>query len=321
MTAGGLECDRTAAVYGLGASADGHGGHHNYQLPLFGLSIMLVGGGAIQHFFSGIPLPYTVMLLLFGVLLGCWVLFDPAYTLQPGTMAGGYEWDGHVLQCNVTQPIANDIHFHGWHLGNSLRMFAEMDPHLLLHLLLPPLLFESAFAIDWHIFSKLSWYAVFLAIPGLLTAVTLTGLTYAGLYGWGWEACMLIGGILSATDPVAVVALLREMGVKKSLATLIEAESLLNDGTAVVVYSILLKAVEQGGLQAWLDDEGKDWTHIIWVTVRMSVIGPIMGILLGVISVQWLELNQGADRDANVEVICTLAMPFLVFYIAETAFS
>jgi hypothetical protein len=54
MTAGGLDCDRTAAVYGLGASADGHGGHHNYQLPLFGLSIMLVGGGAIQHFFSGL---------------------------------------------------------------------------------------------------------------------------------------------------------------------------------------------------------------------------------------------------------------------------
>ena len=64
---------------------------------------------------------------------------------------------------------------------------------------------------------------------------------------------MLLGGILSATDPVAVVALLREMGIKKSLATLIEAESLLNDGTAVVVYSILLKAVEQGGLQVGLD--------------------------------------------------------------------
>ena len=49
-----------------------------------------------------------------------------------------------------------------------------------------------------------------------------------------------------------MVALLREMGVKKSLATLIEAESLLNDGTAVVVYSILLKAVQNDGLGPWL---------------------------------------------------------------------
>jgi len=43
--------------------------------------------------------------------------------------------------------------------------------------------------------------------------------------------------------------------------------------------------------------------------------------VLGMLSVRWLEANQGADRDANVEVICTLAMPFLVFYLAETAFS
>ena len=130
---------------------------------------------------------------------------------------------------------------------------------------------------------------------------------------------MLIGGILSATDPVAVVALLREMGVKKSLATLIEAESLLNDGTAVVVYSILLKAVQAGGLSEWLDESSEmgGW-YVLWVAFRMSVLGPLLGLGLGVISVHWLEANAGADRDANVEVICTLAMPFLVFYLAET---
>ena len=67
---------------------------------------------------------------------------------------------------------------------------------------------------------------------------------------------MLAGGILSATDPVAVVALLREMGVKKSLATLIEAESLMNDGTAVVVFTIFLKAVRAGSLLSWLAGQG-----------------------------------------------------------------
>ena len=76
---------------------------------------------------------------------------------------------------------------------------------------------------------------------------------------------MLIGGILSATDPVAVVALLREMGVKKSLATLIEAESLLNDGTAVVVYSILLRAVQVGSLDQWLASLGKNGWHLLWM--------------------------------------------------------
>ena len=58
--------------------------------------------------------PYRLLVrLLFGALLGCWVLFDPAFTLRPGTMAGEYEWEGKVLKCNVSQPIANDLHFHG----------------------------------------------------------------------------------------------------------------------------------------------------------------------------------------------------------------
>jgi len=312
-------CDRYAAALQPDAHHDGH--HHNDQLPLFGLSLVLVGGGAIQHFGSGIPLPYTVLLLLFGTAIGFWILFDSAFTLQPGMKAGEHMWSGATLQCNVTNFVPNDLNYNGWHFGNSVRMLAGMDPHLFLHVLLPPLLFESAFAIDWHIFSKVKLYALFLALPGLVVCTSLTGLTYMAFYGWSWEAAMLLGGILSATDPVAVVALLREMGVKKSLATLIEAESLLNDGTAVVVYSILLKAVQAKGLEPWLDESSDfgGW-YILWFFFRMSVIGPLLGIGLGVISVRWLEANAGADRDANVEVICTLAMPFLVFYLAETAF-
>ena len=309
-------CDRKLAVGGLHGSD-----HHNDQLPLFGLALILICGGMIQHFGSGVPLPYTALLLILGVALGAWVQFDPNFTLQPGMIAGEHSWDGVTLACNVTDYVPNDLHFHGWHLGNSLRQVSGMDPHLMLHVLLPPLLFESAFAIDWHIFSKISGYALILAGPGLVVCTLCGGLTYMGLYGWGWEPAMLLGGILSATDPVAVVALLREMGVKKSLATLIEAESLLNDGTAVVVYSILLHAVRAGGLAAWLDvTSSVGYWHILWIVVRMSVLGPIFGIILGVVSVKWLEANAGADRDANVEVICTLAMPFLVFYLAETAF-
>lgn len=55
---------------------------------------------------------------------------------------------------------------------------------------------------------------------------------------------MLFGAIISATDPVAVVALLKELGASRKLATLIEGESLFNDGTAYVVFLVLLKIVE-----------------------------------------------------------------------------
>jgi NhaP-type Na+/H+ or K+/H+ antiporter len=54
---------------------------------------------------------------------------------------------------------------------------------------------------------------------------------------------LLLGGLLSATDPVAVVALLRELGASKKLSTLIEGESLMNDGTAIVVFQLFLQMV------------------------------------------------------------------------------
>lgn len=237
-------CDRDLAATQPGVHVHGH----NAQLPLLGLTVVLIGGALIQHFFGRLNVPHTVLLLIYGCALGLWVRLDPNFTLQPGMMASEHSWGGNVLQCNVTEYVPNDLNNQGWHFGNSLRALATMDPHLLLHVLLPPLLFESAFAIEWHVFAKVVGYALILAVPGLCLCTFLTGTIYVGIYGWPWEAALLLGGILSATDPVAVVALLREMGVKKSLATLIEAESLLNDGTAVVVYSILLKAVQAGGI-------------------------------------------------------------------------
>ena len=214
----GPACNRETAVWGIGGDASDHShGHHNYQLVILGTTLTLIGGGLIQHGSEvlNIPLPYTMLLLLFGSVLGLWVLFNPDYTLQPGMVAGSRSWPSpggtRTLQCNVTEYLPNDLYYNGWHLGNSLRLLAEMDPHLLLHVprarephrtrpplapftplgpslrsppsrrwvalirqpapparlqvLLPPLLFESAFAIDWHIFSKVSLQVLVLAAP------------------------------------------------------------------------------------------------------------------------------------------------------------
>ena len=157
--------------------------HSDEALPIYALAVILIGGGFIQHFGSGLPLPYTVLLLMYGAALACWLMFDPSFTLQPGMRAGEHAWPrggmtDAVLQCNVTAYVPNDLHNRGSHLGNSLRGLGSIDPHLLLHVMLPPLLFESAFAIDWHIFSKVSIYAIFLALPGLIVCTVLTGLTY-----------------------------------------------------------------------------------------------------------------------------------------------
>lgn len=140
------------------------------------------------------------------------------------------------------------------------------------HIFMPLLIFESAFSVNWQILKRTLAQAVALAVPGtphhlcacnslwldglqplspplpiagLLISTALTALVakFVFPYGWSWPASLVLGATLSATDPVAVVALLKELGVSPRLGTLIEGESLLNDGTAIVVFDVFLEMV------------------------------------------------------------------------------
>jgi NhaP-type Na+/H+ or K+/H+ antiporter len=115
--------------------------------------------------------------------------------------------------------------------------------------------------LDVHTFKKSFLNAFYLAGPGIVTATVMSGMAFYGLvviFGgeggvlaeWNVEAgafvflaSMLFGAVVSATDPVAVVALLKELGASKKLGTLIEGESLLNDGTAIVAFVLLFGVV------------------------------------------------------------------------------
>ena len=91
---------------------------------------------------------------------------------------------------------------------------AAIDPHFMLFIFLPILIFESAFVMDIHIFKKTLLQSFTLAGPGLLISTFLSALMarYIFTYNWTWVMALLFGSILSATDPVAVVALLNELG-------------------------------------------------------------------------------------------------------------
>ena len=73
-------CDRLRAVWGDTSPVDS--GHHNFQRPLLALGVVMLGGALVQHFFEGVPIPYTAMCLIYGALLGALVLFSPDFTLQ-----------------------------------------------------------------------------------------------------------------------------------------------------------------------------------------------------------------------------------------------
>ena len=114
-----------------------------------------------------------------------------------------------------------------------------MNPHLLLYVFLPILIFESAFNVELHTLEREIWQVLMLAVPGVALGCGLTAAVTMAIFGdtFTWPAALMFGAILSATDPVAVVALLKELGVNKRLGVLLEGESLLNDGTAPAFFS------------------------------------------------------------------------------------
>ena len=116
----------------------------------------------------------------------------------------------------------------------------NLSPELILFIFLPPLLFEAAWNIQW---SKLKRDWLPITLYAVLGVVICVGGLFAGLRGVAGTSvatALLVGASLSATDPVSVVALFRELGVDKRLTTLMEGESLFNDGVAVVAYNLLL---------------------------------------------------------------------------------
>jgi CPA1 family monovalent cation:H+ antiporter len=137
-------------------------------------------------------------------------------------------------------------------------------PHLtkalLFSVFLPGLLFEVAFHIDFKQFWRNRLTINSLALPGVVGAIALTALILTPVannlnfvQGFTWKHALVFGAIISATDPIAVVAIFKNLGVPKRLSVLLEGESLLNDGTAIVLFTLSVAlvtgtAVTAGGL-------------------------------------------------------------------------
>ncbi|MFZ6027497.1 MAG: Na+/H+ antiporter [Chloroflexota bacterium] len=180
----------------------------------------------------------------------------------------------------------------------------ELTPELILALFVPPLVFEAAFHLSFNELRRNLAPILLFAVPGVLLTTFIVG----GIVSWGtalaFPVALVFGALIAATDPIAVVSLFRSLGVPKRLSVLIEGESLLNDGTAIVIYSIVL-AVAMGGefdaVEAFVD------------FTRVAVGGTVVGLLLG-----WLiaRLIAGVD-DYLIETTLTTILAFGAYLLAE----
>jgi CPA1 family monovalent cation:H+ antiporter len=118
-----------------------------------------------------------------------------------------------------------------------------LTPEVIFVLFLPALLFESALNIEISHLRQNFWPIVLLAIIGVAAATAITGFAVHHLFGLPILTALLFGALISATDPISVIALFRDLGVSKRLAVIVEGESLFNDGTAAVAFQLILAGI------------------------------------------------------------------------------
>jgi len=131
----------------------------------------------------------------------------------------------------------------------------DVTGDLLFTVLLPPLIFEGAMCLHWPTLRAQLPVVIALATLGVVLAAGVTGYVMHALGGWPMISALAFGALISATDPVSVIATFRELGIHGRLRLLAEAESLFNDGTAAVLFSaavafVASSAVTPAGIAA-----------------------------------------------------------------------
>lgn len=180
----------------------------------------------------------------------------------------------------------------------------NISPEIFLGLLVPPLIFEAAFHINVRDLVKDITPILVLAIPGVLITTVLVGSVVAWGTGYPIGIALVFGALVAATDPVAVVALFRSLGVPNRLQVLVEGESLFNDGTAIVVYNLMVVVAISGTFDLF--------TGVLDFTVIAGgglVIGMILGILLSQ-AIRYIE-------DSMIVTTLTTVLAFGSYLVAE----
>ncbi len=253
---------------------------HGGMEPLFFIIVALVIGAGVRHFFRKVPLPFTVILLIFGIGLGLLNRFG--------------------LLDNLGETFSK-----------SIVWAAYINPHAILFVFLPILIFEAVFGMNLHTFKKTAVNSIILAVPGIIVALILSaGLAILlkvlniGLFSWQWNIALMFGAVISATDPVAVVALLKELGASKKLGTLIEGESLLNDGTAIVIFMVFFTTVTGATAE----------NHAIVEFGKVVFGGTLIGIIIAATVIAWVKR---VFNDILVEISVIIVAAYLAFFVAE----
>ena len=180
----------------------------------------------------------------------------------------------------------------------------NVSPELFLGILVPPLIFEAAFQVKAKDLLRDIIPILSLAIPGVLLTTFLVG----GVLFWGTDfsltTALVFGSLIAATDPVAVVALFRSLGVPHRLQLLLEGESLFNDGTAIVLFNLMITIALTGNFSI-----GESILNFLVISGGGLLVGLILGLLIS----QAISIID----NALIETTLTTVLAFGSYIVAE----
>jgi len=179
----------------------------------------------------------------------------------------------------------------------------EVTPELILAVLIPGLVFEAAYKLDLDELRRSFGVVAVLVAPGVLITAVVVAVVVPMFTDLDAAQAFVLGAIVSATDPAAVVSLFRKVGAPKRLSTLVDAESLLNDGTGVVLFSIAIAAL---GAPVSL----ADGAILFAVTVTASA---ILGLIVGVLAHRLMQ----AANDTQLEVVISVVAAYGTYLLAD----
>jgi CPA1 family monovalent cation:H+ antiporter len=187
----------------------------------------------------------------------------------------------------------------------------HLTKELLFSVFLPGLLFEAAFHIEFREFWRNRLAIASLAVPGVAAAVALTTVILTPVVNtlhleqdFTWQYALVFGALIAATDPIAVVAVFRSLGVPRRLSVLLDGESLLNDGTAIVFFTLSLSLVTGASVTA-----GQLATDFFKIVGFGGLIGAAVGLAVS-------QVIKQID-DAMIEITLTTIAAYGSFVTAE----